>query len=225
MLVARYILFSFVKSRYSTQYYCNAWAGCLAQSYAGVYKLNAPVLRAKTGNVTNSNSIAMGARTIKVGILMESVKSDPEQTRELELLRALQRDSQAIGSEGVTVDYSILSNGGHGPDEIRRLLNEIEVLLATPSAVAPFLSTFPENVKWIQSLWAGIEPIYQAVGRKAVNDGLHYKVTVLKGCFGHYIAEYVVSAVVALERRFKTILLNQTKSKWSLPSEAPDCFR
>ena len=84
-----------------------------------------------------------------------------------------------------------------------------DVLLAEPDFAAAYVSSGLE-VSWIQSTWAGVRPVVEAV--KAA--GISPVVTGVKGIFGQQIAEYVLAYLLRDVRRSLLFEQQQAQRVW-----------
>ncbi len=81
------------------------------------------------------------------------------------------------------------------------------ILLAAPPLAAKELEHFP-NLEWLQSIYAGVEPLVQA-GMPS-----HYQLTNVKGIFGSLIAEYVIGYSLNYYRHFDQYKEQQKQYQW-----------
>eukprot|EP00005_Dracoamoeba_jomungandri_P002585 CAMPEP_0174256846 /NCGR_PEP_ID=MMETSP0439-20130205/6037_1 /TAXON_ID=0 /ORGANISM="Stereomyxa ramosa, Strain Chinc5" /LENGTH=350 /DNA_ID=CAMNT_0015339647 /DNA_START=151 /DNA_END=1203 /DNA_ORIENTATION=- len=97
--------------------------------------------------------------------------------------------------------------------ELKRMLEESSIVLADPSLIAPILTVPYPNLKWIQSTWAGVNPlpgILNAFEKKPI-------VTRLGGVFGSCMGEYVFAHILENERKFKFFQMTQeAKTSWEV---------
>lgn len=87
------------------------------------------------------------------------------------------------------------------------LIREANIILGQPALVAGVLER-AENLEWVQSSFAGIEPL--------CHPGLRtdYTLTGVKGVFGPLMSEYVFAYILALERNLFAIRANQKQKTW-----------
>ncbi|MCZ2126469.1 MAG: D-2-hydroxyacid dehydrogenase [Anaerolineales bacterium] len=69
-----------------------------------------------------------------------------------------------------------------------------EIILGEPSRIHDKIADLP-NLRWIQSTWAGVEPLLNPALRR------DYKLTNARGIFGELMSEYVFAYLLAHERR------------------------
>ncbi len=69
-----------------------------------------------------------------------------------------------------------------------------EIILGEPSRIHDKISDLP-NLRWIQSTWAGVEPLLNPALRR------DYRLTNARGIFGELMSEYVFAYLLAHERR------------------------
>lgn len=82
-----------------------------------------------------------------------------------------------------------------------------DVLLADPYPAARFVGSCP-MLRWLQSTWAGVEPLL-AVGLRR-----DYLLTSAKGVFGRQIAEYVLCYLLVHSQRVLPRLASQRRHEW-----------
>jgi phosphoglycerate dehydrogenase-like enzyme len=82
-----------------------------------------------------------------------------------------------------------------------------DVVLGEPSLVAHVLSRIP-RLRWIQSTWAGVEPLLDPSLRR------DYVLTNACGVFGRLMAEYVFGYMLAHERRILEKHASQQAGRW-----------
>jgi phosphoglycerate dehydrogenase-like enzyme len=83
----------------------------------------------------------------------------------------------------------------------------IDVVLGEPSLIAPALQCLP-RVRWIQSTWAGVEPLLAPSLRR------DYILTNARGVFGALMSEYVFGYLLAHERRMFEKRAAQAAGRW-----------
>jgi phosphoglycerate dehydrogenase-like enzyme len=84
---------------------------------------------------------------------------------------------------------------------------DVDIVLGEPSRIKAALATLPA-LSWVQSIWAGIEPL---VGPSARRD---YILTNARGVFGGLISEYVIGYLLAHERKIFQKLDAQKNKHW-----------
>ena len=93
------------------------------------------------------------------------------------------------------------------PEEARAYLAEAQIILGRPDYVAEVLPE-AKNLQWVQSTWAGIEPLC-APGLRT-----DYLLTGVKDVFGPLMSEYVFGYILARERSILATHANQQKRNW-----------
>ncbi len=94
------------------------------------------------------------------------------------------------------------------PDlEITTDKSQASILLAAPPLAAKELDQYP-NLKWLQSVYAGVEPLMQSSLPK------HYQLTNIKGIFGPLISEYVLGYSLQYYRHFNQYQEQQKLKQW-----------
>lgn len=81
-----------------------------------------------------------------------------------------------------------------------------EIVLGQPDLVAAALPRLP-GLRWVQSTWAGIEPLLRC-GRR------DYLLTGVKDVFGPQMAEYVFGQLLAIELKFEERRERQRRREW-----------
>ena len=82
-----------------------------------------------------------------------------------------------------------------------------DIVFGEPSLVAPALPSLP-GVRWVQSTWAGVEPLLAASLRR------NYILTNARGVFGGLMCEYVFGYLIAHERRMFDKYRSQQAGRW-----------
>lgn len=85
--------------------------------------------------------------------------------------------------------------------------SESDIVLGEPSLVAPALARLP-HVRWVQSTWAGVEPLLAPSVRR------DYVLTNARGVFGALMVEYVFGYLIAHERRMFDKYEAQKAGRW-----------
>lgn len=86
---------------------------------------------------------------------------------------------------------------------------EADILLAEPDYAAAYVAA-GHKVSWIQSTWAGVRPIVEALTAARASP----VVTGVKGIFGLQIAEYVLAFLLRDVRRSALFERQQTEGVW-----------
>ncbi|NOT04598.1 MAG: D-2-hydroxyacid dehydrogenase [Anaerolineales bacterium] len=71
---------------------------------------------------------------------------------------------------------------------------EIDIVLGEPSRIKAALASLPA-VGWVQSIWAGVEPLLDPASRH------NYILTNARGVFGELMSEYIIGYLLAHERK------------------------
>ena len=95
----------------------------------------------------------------------------------------------------------------HTAEEARSHLKGCDIILGEPRRVAPLLE-FAEGLKWVQSTFAGVEPLIGPSMRK------DYLLTNVRGLFGPLMSEYVFAYVLAIERHLFETRDHQREHHW-----------
>jgi phosphoglycerate dehydrogenase-like enzyme len=81
------------------------------------------------------------------------------------------------------------------------------IVFGEPALIAPALPRLPA-VRWIQSTWAGVEPLLNPALRR------DYLLTNARGVFGSLMSEYVFGYLLAHERRMFARYESQKSGRW-----------
>jgi phosphoglycerate dehydrogenase-like enzyme len=84
---------------------------------------------------------------------------------------------------------------------------EVDILLGEPGQIKNILASLP-GLSWVQSIWAGIEPLLEPTLRR------DYMLTNARGVFGGLMSEYVIGYLLAHERRMVQKLEAQKNKRW-----------
>jgi phosphoglycerate dehydrogenase-like enzyme len=84
---------------------------------------------------------------------------------------------------------------------------DCDVVLGEPSLVAPAIGRLT-SVSWVQSTWAGVEPLLDPALRR------DYVLTNARGVFGGLMSEYVFGYLLAHERTIFRRLAAQREGRW-----------
>lgn len=82
-----------------------------------------------------------------------------------------------------------------------------EIVFGAPSSIRKILNDLP-NLRWVQSMWAGIEPLLDPSLRR------DYVLTNARGVFGQLMSEYVFGYLLAYERKMFHLLEMQKTKQW-----------
>jgi phosphoglycerate dehydrogenase-like enzyme len=84
---------------------------------------------------------------------------------------------------------------------------DVEIVLGEPSRIKAALASLPA-LSWVQSIWAGIEPLVSPASRR------DYTLTNARGVFGRLMSEYVIGYLLAHERKIFQRLTAQKNKQW-----------
>jgi phosphoglycerate dehydrogenase-like enzyme len=82
-----------------------------------------------------------------------------------------------------------------------------DIALGAPSMIAKELGNLP-NLKWVQSTWAGVEPLLDPSLRR------DYILTNARGVFGGLMSEFVFGYLLAHERKIFELAQAQQRKEW-----------
>ena len=99
-------------------------------------------------------------------------------------------------------------------------LAEAEILISEPAVVASIINHYGENyfrnLKWCQSTYAGVDPLFDSNNHKAKANKpkRNWILTRFAGIFGDPIAEWVLARIIEHERSFVASNINQQNKKY-----------
>lgn len=95
------------------------------------------------------------------------------------------------------------------PDLIidKELTETCEILFGSPFSIRDVLGKLP-NLRWVQSTWAGVEPLLDPSLRR------DYTLTNARGVFGGLMSEYIFGYLLAHERRIFERMEAQKNKQW-----------
>lgn len=88
------------------------------------------------------------------------------------------------------------------------LANDVDIAIGEPTRIKAALAYLPA-LKWVQSLWAGVEPLLDPTLRR------DYVLTNARGVFGALMSEYVIGYLLAHERRIFQLAEDQKNKRWN----------
>lgn len=133
-----------------------------------------------------------------------SIRSLPMTTRLLVLEDEAYEYANAVKDHGLDDLEIIVSSAPEPTGEIP----EVDVMLARPEYAAHWLEVM-DAVKWIQSTWAGVNPLLDVTARKGI------VLTGVKDIFGPLIAEYVLAYLLNEVRLTEHYKKEQQSKRWS----------
>ena len=106
-------------------------------------------------------------------------------------------------------EYRSILKDAHLPDLIidEDLVETCEILFGSPASIRDVLDKLP-NLRWVQSTWAGVEPLLDPSLRR------DYTLTNARGVFGGLMSEYIFGYLLAHERRIFERMEAQKHKKW-----------
>ena len=93
------------------------------------------------------------------------------------------------------------------PSAALALGNDYEVVFGEPALIRKVLSSLP-GLRWVQSIWAGVEPLLDPSLRR------DYVLTNARGVFGGLMSEFVFSYLLLHERRIFQRYQAQQEHQW-----------
>ncbi|MFN8382706.1 MAG: D-2-hydroxyacid dehydrogenase [Anaerolineales bacterium] len=85
--------------------------------------------------------------------------------------------------------------------------DDVDIVLGEPSRIKAALASLPA-VSWVQSIWAGVEPLLDPALRRG------YILTNARGVFGGLMSEYIFGYLLAHERKIFQRLEDQKNKRW-----------
>jgi len=85
--------------------------------------------------------------------------------------------------------------------------NDFDVVFGEPALIRNILSDLP-GLRWVQSIWAGVEPLLDPSQRR------DYTLTNARGVFGGLMSEYVFGYLLLHERRILQLIQSQQENLW-----------
>ena len=93
-------------------------------------------------------------------------------------------------------------------DQIDRFISEAEILFSGHTFPVELLAK-AKNLKWIQSMSAGVENFLRS---KMIPSGV--SLTKIEGVFGPIMSEYVIGYILAITQNMKAAFWNQREKIW-----------
>lgn len=93
------------------------------------------------------------------------------------------------------------------PDEVPALGNDFDVVFGDPALIREILAALPK-LRWVQSVWAGVEPLLDPALRR------DYLLTNARGVFGELMSEFVFGYLLFHERRIFQRFQAQQETRW-----------
>jgi phosphoglycerate dehydrogenase-like enzyme len=106
-------------------------------------------------------------------------------------------------------DYRLILDQACFPDLdiIHAPAAHCDIALGAPSMIAKELGNLP-NLKWVQSTWAGVEPLLDPSLQR------DYILTNARGVFGGLMSEFVFGYLLAHERKIVELIQAQQRKEW-----------
>jgi phosphoglycerate dehydrogenase-like enzyme len=93
------------------------------------------------------------------------------------------------------------------PEQARERSNLFDIVFGEPSLVSQLLNQLP-NLKWLQSSWAGVEPLIHAKKKH------EYILTNIRNVYGPMVSEYVFGYMLMIERKMLPRWQSQLREEW-----------
>eukprot|EP00746_Dinoflagellata_sp_MGD_P126047 gnl/MRDRNA2_/MRDRNA2_60975_c0_seq1.p1 gnl/MRDRNA2_/MRDRNA2_60975_c0~~gnl/MRDRNA2_/MRDRNA2_60975_c0_seq1.p1 ORF type:complete len:364 (+),score=62.41 gnl/MRDRNA2_/MRDRNA2_60975_c0_seq1:97-1188(+) len=129
-------------------------------------------------------------------------------------ITVIRDDAMSIRGATIKFDPKALS------EKTYALLAEAEIILSEPAIIGDLLSFRPEalpKVKWIQSTFAGVDALFKSqwfTSRPELKSTPPWTLTRFAGKFGQPMAEWVIGEIIAWERNFNKMRLDQNQNAW-----------
>jgi len=106
-------------------------------------------------------------------------------------------------------DYRALLRAENLPDlqVLTQPEESCEIILGAPNLILPILPALP-NLRWVQSTWAGVEPLLNPALRR------DYILTNARGVFGGLMSEFVFGHLLYHEKRIANHQRAQREGRW-----------
>ena len=96
----------------------------------------------------------------------------------------------------------------------REFAAETELLFGDPDLIVPLLPDCSDKLRWIQSSWAGVTPLIEALRQRRDSGQAVPLLTNIRGIFGPLMAEYVFAYLLAHERCLFEHRAAQQRRQW-----------
>lgn len=105
--------------------------------------------------------------------------------------------------------YRTILEAANLPDLIieREPTEACEIVFGAPSSIRNVLNDLP-NLRWVQSMWAGVEPLLDPSLRR------DYVLTNARGVFGQLMSEYILGYLLLHERQIVQLRDMQRNKEW-----------
>lgn len=95
------------------------------------------------------------------------------------------------------------------PDEELREYCECDIVFGEPALIRRIINRLPKVI-WVQSSWAGVEPLL------GLNYKPNYTLTNVRNVYGPLMSEYVFGYILMIERKIFTRFLFQQAKQWDV---------
>ena len=124
-------------------------------------------------------------------------------------LLVIDRDAQIYAAELKKRNLpDLIIHSAEGQDAVGDHIEHANIVLGQPAEAAPLLAR-AKKLQWLQSTFAGIEPLCSKTLRT------DYILTGVKDVFGPLMSEYIFAYILAKERSLFETRKNQSNKKWS----------
>lgn len=112
--------------------------------------------------------------------------------------------------------------------DTKSILQQAEILISEPAVVAALLDydrLALSSLKWCQSTYAGVDPLFNSSFFSSSSTKIPWKLTRFAGCFGPPIAEWCIARIIEHERSFVATAKDQKSKSWAGSREAVTNYR
>lgn len=95
------------------------------------------------------------------------------------------------------------------PDEELREYCECDIVFGEPALIRRIINRLPKVI-WVQSSWAGVEPLL------GLNTKPNYTLTNVRNVYGPLMSEYVFGYILMIERKIFSRFLFQQAKQWDV---------
>ncbi|XP_078485340.1 uncharacterized protein in proB 3'region-like [Ciona intestinalis] len=113
------------------------------------------------------------------------------------------------------VKYKVIATTEQTKDQMIDSINGCEVLFGDTPIIQPLIPQLPNSVKWVQFTYAGLDGLFKYYKETPNAPAWNIQYTRMGDTYALPIAEYVLGAVIALERDFKDMFKLQAAKKWA----------
>nr|XP_002130283.1 uncharacterized protein LOC100178832 [Ciona intestinalis] len=113
------------------------------------------------------------------------------------------------------VQYKVIATTGQTHEQMIASVDGCEVLFGSPRFIQPIIPQLPTSVKWVQFTYAGLDGFFESYKETPNAPAWDIQYTRMGDVFALPISEYVLGAVIAIERDFKEMFKLQSAKQWA----------